>query len=150
MYICIMKSGIYKISFDNNRLFYIGSAVDLMKRKSNHIYELNRNNHCNNKIQNAYNKHGMFHFEVLENCTINYLDTLCPNLNILKIAFSSLGYKHKKETINFLKKDAKIKAECKDWRDKVSKGWFKKGQKVEQSKESIQKRVNKFRGYKHT
>ena len=153
-----MKSGIYKISFDKNRLFYIGGTVDLMKRKSNHLYELNKKNHYNRKLQNAYNKHGMFDFEILENCSKNslikreqhYLDTMKPNLNILKFAFSSRGYKHKKETIDLLKEDAKRKAKCSDWKKKVSKGWFKKGHKIQQTKESIEKRVKKFKGYKHT
>tara|TARA_R100001510_G_C7596784_1_gene164625 strand:- start:145 stop:870 length:726 start_codon:yes stop_codon:yes gene_type:complete len=154
-----MKSGIYKISFDKGRLFYIGSAVDLKKRKNNHLSDLNKKKHCNRHLQNVYNKHGMFDFEILENCNKDYLikreqhylDTMKPNLNILKVAFSSIGYKHKKETIDLIKEQSRKKAKCSDWRKKVSKGWFKKGNKpVPQTKETIEKRVKKFTGYKHT
>tara|TARA_R100001463_G_scaffold3163_1_gene12951 strand:+ start:244 stop:960 length:717 start_codon:yes stop_codon:yes gene_type:complete len=154
-----MKSGIYKISFDKGRLFYIGSSLDLMRRRANHLCELNKKNHYNRKLQNAYNKHGMFNFEILENCSKDflikreqyYLDTIKPNLNILKVAYSTIGYKHKKETIEQLKEIAKRKSKCNDWREKVSKSWFKKGYKQpQQSKESIEKRVKKFTGYKHT
>jgi len=154
-----MKSGIYKISFDKGRLFYIGSAVDLIKRKSNHLSDLNKKKHCNRHLQNVYNKHGMFDFEILENCNKDYLikreqhylDTMKPNLNILKIAHSALGYKHTEETIKKFKKIAKDKSKCNEWREKVSKTWFKKGCKhPQQTKESIDKRVKKFTGYKHT
>jgi group I intron endonuclease len=153
-----MKSGIYKISFDGNRLFYIGSSVNLVARKTNHISDLKNNNHCNQKLQNAYNKYKKFCFEVIENCSIEelivkeqyYLDNLKPNLNILKVAFSSIGFKHTEETIKKITIDAQRKAKDKNWIDKVSKGWFKKGEKVKFSKKAIDKRVKAYTGYKHT
>ena len=43
----MMKSGIYKITNKINGKFYIGSAIDFIKRKKEHIYWLKKNNHHN-------------------------------------------------------------------------------------------------------
>lgn len=60
--------GIYKITCTANNKIYIGSSVNLQKRKRDHFYELRRNNHNNSKLQRAWNKYGeqAFIFEVLE------------------------------------------------------------------------------------
>lgn len=153
-----MKSGIYKINFNNGSYFYIGSAVNLNKRKSVHLHNLKNEKHCNKKMQNIYNKYNDFDFKILELVEVNsliekeqfYIDTLKPNINILKKANSSLGYKHNEDTIIKLKKIAKQKTNDKEFLKKISKTWFVKGQKIKHSKESIEKRVKSFTGYKHT
>lgn len=54
--------------------------------------------------------------EILEYCDSDtllsreqyYLDTLKPENNILKISGSSLGFKHKQETLDFFRNERKI------------------------------------------
>ena len=65
-------SGIYRIELGNG-YFYIGSAFDLGRRKSQHYRSLNRNGHENSKMQNCWNKYGVFVFTVLEECDISEL-----------------------------------------------------------------------------
>jgi group I intron endonuclease len=61
-------SGIYKITCTTNKRIYIGSAVSLRKRKSEHFSYLQQNKHINPHLQNAWNKYGeqAFTFEILE------------------------------------------------------------------------------------
>lgn len=97
---------IYKIINTINDKIYIGSAKYFAGRKGNHYYKLRNNKHHNQHLQNSYNKHGdVFRFEILEYCTPDtliereqhYLDALNPDYNILKEAYSSLGFKHSEE-----------------------------------------------------
>lgn len=63
------KSGIYQIRNLVNNKLYIGSANNLYRRKNReHFYRLAQNKHCNNKLQDDFNKHGEqnFIFEVIE------------------------------------------------------------------------------------
>ena len=61
-------SGIYKITCTSNKMFYIGSAVNLRNRWYEHRKHLRSNKHGNSKLQRAFNKYGIdaFTFEVLE------------------------------------------------------------------------------------
>ena len=63
---------IYKINIGNN--FYIGQTTDIKVRMNNHKRELKGQRHHNAYMQNAFNKHGEFNYEVLFTCTENYLD----------------------------------------------------------------------------
>jgi len=65
-------SGIYRIDLGNG-WFYIGSAVNVDKRKRNHRNQLKSVNHSNIKMQNCWNKYGVFEFTVLEECEIQEL-----------------------------------------------------------------------------
>jgi predicted GIY-YIG superfamily endonuclease len=64
------KSGIYKIVCTVNDKVYVGSAVDLNKRRREHFSALRRNRHHNKHLQNAFNryKEKCFHFEVIFEC----------------------------------------------------------------------------------
>lgn len=64
----IDKAGIYCIRFGLNERIYIGSAMKLNRRKSQHLHNLRKGNHSNPKLQNYYNKYGeeLFSFNVLE------------------------------------------------------------------------------------
>ena len=102
------KSGIYKITSLINNSFYIGSATCLYSRYHRHIFDLKKDNHANTHLQNLFNKYGSDNllFEIIflcspEQLTImeqDYIDNLKPNINICKIANSTLGYKHTPKT----------------------------------------------------
>ena len=62
-------SGIYRIELGNEH-FYIGSAVDLDRRKREHCREMKRGVHPNKIVQHCWNKYGVFEFTVLEECEI--------------------------------------------------------------------------------
>jgi len=62
------KQGIYKILNTETDHFYVGSAVDLQRRKNRHFSELRNQKHNNPRLQAAWNKYGeaCFVFTVLE------------------------------------------------------------------------------------
>jgi len=112
-----MNSGVYIIKNIINSKFYLGSSVDLRKRKNNHFSDLNFNRHHSTALQNAYNKYGKenFEFEVIAICPPEYcikleqwfIDNMKPNYNICKIAGSMFGRKHSEETKLKISKKAK-------------------------------------------
>ena len=55
-------SGVYLIAFIGSNKSYIGSSYNLCKRGSEHLNALRGNYHCNNKLQNAFNKYGEYNF----------------------------------------------------------------------------------------
>lgn len=63
-----MARGIYKIINVVNNKFYIGSAVNLSRRRARHFSELRNNRHKNGILQNAWLKYGeqAFVFVVVE------------------------------------------------------------------------------------
>lgn len=102
---------IYKIVNTINNKIYIGSAKYFAERKGEHYYMFRNNKHSNKHLQNSYNKYGdVFKFEILEYCNPEtlmekeqyYIDNLKPEYNILKEAYSSLGFKHSEETKKLL------------------------------------------------
>lgn len=106
------KSGIYRWINNLNGNTYVGSAVNLEIRLRSYFNskELKRNSR---PIKDALLKYGHSNFtlEILEYCPkISltereqfYMDLLLPEYNILKNAYSLLGYKHSQETILKLK-----------------------------------------------
>lgn len=99
-----MKGGIYRIII--NEKIYIGSAVDLNRRKMAHLYSLRRGTHKNIKLQRSYNKHLEFVFEVIEYCLPEnllqreqlHIDSINPYFNICRIAGRTFGVKHSEST----------------------------------------------------
>lgn len=61
-------SGIYRITCTVTKKIYIGSAINLRKRRKEHFRTLRRKTHSNQYLQNAWNKYGeqSFTFEVVE------------------------------------------------------------------------------------
>lgn len=106
------KSGIYRWVNNLNGNSYVGSAKNLAIRLRSYYNskELERNSR---PIKNALLKYGHSNFslEILEHCPVVsliereqfYIDLLIPEYNILKKAYSVLGYKHTQETIKKLK-----------------------------------------------
>ena len=98
---------IYLITCPNGAT-YVGSTLDMHKRKGEHLANLRRQEHPNKRLQAIYNEHGAdaLHFQVLETChwrqrlerEQHYIDTLKPSINIAPKAGSTIGLKHTEET----------------------------------------------------
>jgi len=103
-----MSSGVYQIRNKLNGNCYIGSSINLRKRRRAHLNALHCGKHQNQHLQRAFDKYGedAFSFEVLEHivaenlilCEQYYLDTLSPEYNLLLKAGSPLGYRHTEES----------------------------------------------------
>jgi group I intron endonuclease len=101
-------SGIYRIELGNGN-FYIGSAANPRKRKNDHLSGLQRGKHRNARMQNCFDKYGIFEFTLVEQCSKDdlliveqsYLDKHFgkeKNLNMCANASSPmLGRKHSDE-----------------------------------------------------
>ena len=63
---------IYQINIGDN--FYIGQTTNINTRMNNHIRELKTKRHHNAYVQNAFNKHNEFKYDILFTCTDDYLD----------------------------------------------------------------------------
>ena len=50
----VNESGIYRIRNLTNNKFYIGSAINLNKRKNQHFHYLRNNKHHNKPLQNSF------------------------------------------------------------------------------------------------
>lgn len=147
-----MISGVYQIKNLINGKLYVGSAVNFKLRFNKHKSQLRLNNHDNIKLQNSFNNHSEnnFVFEILATCPPEYcikleqwfIDNLKPEYNILKIAGSSLGYKHSNET----KQRLKNKFISEETKNKISLSH--KGKKL--SLEHKEKISRKSKLYKHS
>lgn len=139
-----MNSGIYAIISPSGKK-YIGSSSNLSKRWYQHKYLLNRGDHHNRHLINAWNKYeGNLKFVILlicspEHCLLYeqiYLDYYKPEYNIAKSsdkAFYALGVKRTQET-----------------REKISKSLIGKNTKGRlQSEESKQKLSKSLKGNKN-
>lgn len=112
--------GIYKIENLKTGDFYIGSSINVNKRFIRHKTQLKKLKHSNYKLQKDFIKYGSdyFNFQIIEECDKtclieleqHYLDLYKPSYNILKRAYSNLGYKHTPETIEKLRILAKNNA----------------------------------------
>jgi group I intron endonuclease len=159
-----MKSGIYKIYFNGSDRFYVGSALNLVKRRENHLYFLRRQTHPNRFLLNLFNKYGRenFRFEVLERVAPDslvereqaWIDELRPELNILKIARSSFGFKHDEDTRMRMSRIKKEHMADPELRAKSQATQFKKGMEVSvERREQIRAQMltaNPFKGRTHT
>jgi group I intron endonuclease len=102
-------SGIYAIVNTLNGKRYVGSAVNIYKRRDRHFSDLGRGQHHSQYLQRAYDKYGgdQFTFHVIEQCDKSlliereqyYIDTLRPEYNVAPKAGTSLGVKQTKEMI---------------------------------------------------
>lgn len=98
------KSGIYGFICKSNNNLYLGSSIDLSSRFNGHI----KGSRSNILLQRSINKYKIqdFIFVIFEYCETGilvsreqfFIDELKPEYNILKIAGSSLGYKHTEES----------------------------------------------------
>lgn len=113
---------IYKITNLVNKKIYIGSAVYFAQRRGEHLSKLRRQIHHNKHLQNSFNKHGeeQFKFDVVEYASKEtlvereqyWIDKLNPEYNFLRVAFSSIGFKHSEETKKKLSEGMKGHKRC--------------------------------------
>jgi group I intron endonuclease len=127
---------------------YIGSAIDLDRRKKRHIYELNKNVHHSRYLQNAWNYYGseQFEFHIIEivehkNKLLEredfYLKLLNPKYNTMREVKSHIGLKRSEETkrkMSLAQVGKKHTDETKEKIRKITTG-------VKQSNETIEKRI---------
>jgi len=105
------KSGIYQWTHLDSNKSYVGSSVNLGRRLRNY-FNTTFISHTTRKlmvINKALLKYGYskFKLEILEYCTPKdlakreqyYMNQISPKYNILKTAYSSLGYKHTEEAL---------------------------------------------------
>lgn len=84
--------GIYLIKIVDR--LYVGSAINIASRMSNHRTSMKKGTHKNKFVQSCYNKHGqsLCYFTVLEECDKNirllreqyWINQLSPELNLIK------------------------------------------------------------------
>lgn len=103
---------IYTITNTVNQRLYVGSAIDFLKRQSQHCRELVRGRHGNAKLQRAWNKYGKDAFvfavhEVVpdpeqllarEQYWIDTMHAVTRGYNLAPTAGSLLGFKHSDTT----------------------------------------------------
>lgn len=64
-------SGIYLITCKRQGrlpLYYVGQTVDFARRKKEHLHELRKGNHYNEKLQRCFLKYGDLQIELVEEC----------------------------------------------------------------------------------
>lgn len=114
-----MTCGIYFIQNKVNGKVYVGSATDIKARWREHRFMLRHGTHHSKHLQNAFDKYGSNNivFSVREIVTddsqliareqfwINHHRSFDPEsgYNVLLLAGSSLGYRHRPEVIQKLK-----------------------------------------------
>jgi group I intron endonuclease len=108
------KKAIYIIVNSKNNKVYVGSSIDISKRRSRHFKALEKNEHENKHLQNAYNKYGknyftMYLLEYVENEVDLlqreqfWIDKTCVfdkniGYNNSPTAGNSIGVKHSEES----------------------------------------------------
>ncbi len=105
------KSGVYLWTNLISGKIYVGSSINLGRRFKGYLTysHISNSKRSNSLIHKALMKYGYsnFQLEIIEYCNADmckereqyYIDLFNPEYNILKIAGSSIGYKHTKETL---------------------------------------------------
>jgi len=105
----VKKTGVYKIqSTIKSKRSYIGSSIDINRRKQDHLKNLRKNIHHSLKLQRHYNKYGEsdLQFSILLGCEKEdlikieqyFIDSYKPYFNCSPTAGNCLGVKHSIKT----------------------------------------------------
>lgn len=99
-----MPSGIYAIVNTANSKLYVGSSINLERRRLKHFVQLRAGKHPSKHLQASFNKYGgdVFQFKVLQElaapsfddllaCEQHWIDTLLPAYNKRTVASSNRG-----------------------------------------------------------
>ncbi len=104
--------GIYAIRNKVNDAVYIGSSINIAKRRYNHNYQIKKCSHNNRYLTRAIKKYGSenFIFEIIEECEVSVLKereqffidkyrAFGFGYNLLPNAYRNCGYKHTKSAL---------------------------------------------------
>ena len=142
-------SGIYSITNIESGKIYIGSSVNMHKRKISHFNTLRNNKHRNRHLQYSFNKYGesAFFFDVVEYCPAEllieceqkWLDFINPDYNIMTRADRKVFTDEHKKRLSEAHIGNKHTQEAKDKIGAASKGnKYRVGKKIsEEQKEAI-------------
>lgn len=109
------KSGVYLFINNITNDLYVGSSLNLTRRMAIYFYLFNSNKISKSVVIRAMKKYGLENFSlaILDFCEKDslsclnleqkWIDTYNPSYNVLKVAGSSSGFKHKISTILKLK-----------------------------------------------
>jgi len=129
-----MTSGIYKIVNLANERWYVGSAVNLERRRLWHFSQLRRAAHGNRHLQHSFDQWGedAFRFDVLEHCPKEkliereqwYMDRLREQgvflYNVNPTAGNCLGRKFSPETLAKMSAASRRRFDSPEERAKIS------------------------------
>lgn len=128
-----MQSGVYEIVNQINGKRYVGSAVNLRKRKNEHFSKMKNGKHPNKRLNNSCKKYGVenFVFKEIVNCSPQSvliweqiaIDGLSPEYNICPIAGNTAGRVHSDRTKDKIRKKAigrKVQPRSQEYRKKIS------------------------------
>jgi len=127
------KSGVYCLLNNINGHTYVGSSINLDNRMRNYLNNnfLKSKQNSNMPIVKALLKYGQYNFSLLilehvesSSLTIRetyYITLVMPYYNVLKQGYSSLGYKHTKETKQLLSELAKNRIHSERTRSLIAK-----------------------------
>jgi group I intron endonuclease len=95
----MIVSGIYKIINKLNGKYYVGSAVNIDRRWSRHLYSLKKGIHHNNHLQKAWNKYtkNNFDFVIVQKLPISISK---KELFIEEQKWLDISFKEKEKTYN--------------------------------------------------
>lgn len=138
-----MARGIYKIINVVNNKFYVGSAVDLKRRKTRHFSELRNGKHNNRHLQAAWQKYGehAFVFVVVEELAVDAdllaaenvwlkehvgkaycynlgTDATAPMLGVSGEASPTWGYRHTPENLARIGSASKTRVQSDEEKEK--------------------------------
>jgi len=159
--------GVYQILNTENNHKYIGSSANIESRIRVHKSKLNRGIHSNGHLQRAWDKYGEsnFSFSIIEKCAIaelcsteqHYINSLKPEYNILRVAYSARGYAHTEMAKEKIGIASKLNWENEEYRNvqsenRIGHKYYPREYTLQQRLELSQKMAgNAFgKGSKHT
>lgn len=146
------QGGIYAISHRDSGRMYVGSAVNLRRRQTEHFSHLRCGRHHSQHLQAAFAKYGenSFDFDVIEFVDCRsiledreqvWIDVFKPAFNICKLANSIQGVKRSAETRARMSLALKGKKRSAETCARISRA--KKGKR---SRNDVENAIARFRG----